>query len=323
MKQLVLLSAFIFFSLLVSSQQKIEVETGEKSMSKGQQMAVIVLIPEAKLSTVEPLWKKYVNNRGFGERVGNLATQIGNIFKSEENMSSRDKLKVEKKEDEWYVRSIEEATITKHSMDIYARMTEQPDGCQFHAFFQYTDSTFINESNADPERIQNMKNYIRDFAVEAYKSEVDNQIKEAKKEVSSQEDVLKDIESLNKKEEKSITRYEADIQELNAGVFEVESDIVRLDEVITAKKVTFTTLSKKTPEYGTAKKELKVLTKEKSKYFNKVKSLKEKIKSKEQDIKSAQGKIADNELKLVHQRMVIQEKGLIVEQLTQKKTNIQ
>jgi hypothetical protein len=51
--------------------------------------------------------------------------------------------------------------------------------------------------------------------------------------------------------------------------------------------------------------------------------LKGKIKSKEQDIKSAQGKIGENELKLVRQRAVIQEKELIVEQLIVKKDGIQ
>ena len=51
-------------------------------MSKGQQMAITVLITEAKPKDAEPIWKKYVNNRGFGERIENLATQIGNIFKS-------------------------------------------------------------------------------------------------------------------------------------------------------------------------------------------------------------------------------------------------
>ena len=208
-------------------------------------------------------------------------------------------------------------------MDIYAQMTELPEGCQFSAFFQYTDSIFINESNSDPDRIENMKSYVRNFGVEAYKSVVDDQIKEAKKEVSRQEDVLKDIESDSKKEEKAIARYETDIQEYNAGIFEVENDIVRLDEAITTNKVTFATLTKKTPEYDIAKKALKDLAKEKSKYFSKIKSLKSKIKSKEMDIKSAKGTITQNDIKLNNQQVVISEKQKIVDQLTEKKAAIQ
>jgi len=323
MKHFYILTAFLSIAIFAHSQQKIEVEIGQKNMSKGAQTAITVLIPEAKPKDIESVWKKYVNNRSFGERVGNLATQVGNIFKSDENQVNRDKLKVEKIGDELFVKSIEQAMITKHSMDIYARMVELPEGCQFNTFFQYTDSAFINETNADPEQIQNMKSYVRDFGVIAYQGIVDGQIKEAKKEVSRQEDVLKDIESDSKKEEKAIARYETDIQEYNAGIFEVENDIVRLDEAITANKVTFATLTKKTPEYDIAKKALKDLAKEKSKYFDKIKSLKSKIKSKEMDIKSAKGTITQNDVKLNNQQVVISGKQKIVDQLTEKKAAIQ
>lgn len=323
MKQIFLLFAAFMMALNASSQYKVEVETGEKPMSKGTQMAFTVMIPEAKTEEVEPVWKKYVNNRSVGERISNLATQVGNIFKSEENRASRDRLKVETKGGEMYVRSIEVNKISRYSMDVYARITQLPEGCQFSAFFQYTDSAFINESNVDDERILSLKSYIRDFGVEAYQSVVDNQIKEAKKEVSKQEGVLKDIESKTKKEEKSITRYESDIQKSNARIFEVENDIVRVNEIITLKKTSFSAMLKGTTEFDEAKKELKVLEKEKSACFREVKSLKGKIKSKEMDIKSAKNKIEKNEQDRKKQRLVIQEKENIVDQLAKKKAGIQ
>lgn len=323
MKPALLLLVLFSISMLAKAQQKIEVETGEKNMSKGQQMAVIVLIPEAKPADVEPVWKKYINNRSFGERVGNLAVQIGNLFKNEDNKVNRDKLKVEKNGDELYVRSIEEAILSKHSMDIYARMTELPQGCQFYAFFQYTDSVFINESNVDQEHIENMKSYIRNFGVEVYKNVVDEQIKEARKEVTKQEDALEDIQSASKKQEKAIARYETDIQEYNAGIVDVEADIKRLDENITPKKIALEALTKKTQEYDAAKKELKELSKEKSGYFGKIKSLKSKIKSKETDINTAKGKITQNDIQLNKQQLVIQAKQKIIDQLIAKKEAIQ
>ncbi len=306
-----------------SSQYKVEVETGEKNMSKGTQMAFTVMVPESKSKDIEPLWKKYINNRSVGERISNLATQVGNIFKSEENKASRDRLKVDKKGDELYVRSIEVDKISKYSMDVYARIVEMPEGCQFSAFFQYTDSAFINESNVDAERILSLKTYIHDFGVEAYKNVVDDQIKAAQKEVSRQQGELKDIESNTKKEEKAITRYESDIQEYNAGIFAVENDIMRVNETIELRKTAFSVLIKETPEYDAAKKEMKELEKGKSKYFRDIKSLKGKIKSKELDIKSAKNKIADNELDMKKQRIVIKEKEQFVDQLIRKKEGIQ
>lgn len=323
MKHFYFLSAFLLVAICALSQKKIEVEIGQKNMSKGTQTAITVLIPEAKPNDVEPVWKKYVNNRSVGERVGNLATQVGNIFKSEEKQVNRDKLKVEKIGDELYVKSIEQDMITKHSVDIYARMIELPEGCQFNTFFQYSDSVFINEANADPDQIQNMKSYIHDFGVLAYQNVVDDQIKEAKKEVSKQEGVLKDLESDSKKEEKNITRLEVDIQETEAEIVGIESDIKRLDEKIAAQKITFSGLKKGTPEYDTGKSEQKDLAKEKAKYFNKIKSAKSKIKSKQMDIKSLQTKIAMNDAKITTQQTVIQVKEQIVQDLIQKKESIQ
>jgi len=323
MKRLILFSVILFFSLSGNSQQKIDVVVGEKNMSKGQQMAITVLIPEAKAKDVEPLWKKYINNRGFGERIGNLATQLGNIFKSEENQANRDKLKVEKNGDELYVRSIEQSSITSHSMDVYARLTDLPEGCQFSTFFQYTDSVFINESNTDQERIQNMKSYIREFGVVVYRSVVDEQIKDAKKEVSKQEGLLKDIESDSRKEEKAISRFEVDIQEFESGIAVIESDIKLLDEKIATKKLAFAQLKKGEADYDLSKAELKDLTKQKSRNYGKIKSSKSKIKSKQMDIKSAKEEITQNDSQLAKQQLVLQEKEGIIEQLEKKKEAIQ
>ena len=323
MKNLFILFAFIFFSFIARSQQKIEVEISEKPMSKGQQMAIAVLIPEAKTSDVEPLWKNYINKRGIGERLGNIATSIGNVFKSEENKVDRDKLSVQKKGDEWYIRSIEETSISNHSLDVYARSSNLPEGCQFYAFFQYTDSIFINETNVDAERLQNMKIFIHDFAVEVYKSVVDDQIKAAKKVVAEEEKTLKKIESNSVKEEKAISRYEVDIQEYEADIRDVENDITRMDTIISGKKAAFSLLTKGTPEYDVAKGEIKDLSKAKSKSFSKIKSYKSKIKSKQGDIKSSNSKIAQNEVKVSLQQNVIKEKEQIVDDLEKKKEKIE
>lgn len=323
MKSILLITVFIFLSLITLPQQKIEVGTETISMSKGQQMAFTVIVPEAKAKELEPIWKKYVNNRRLGERINNLTTQIGNLFKSQENQASRDKLKVEKNGDEYYVRAVKETLLTKHPMDIYARITELTEGCKLNAFFQYTDSIFINDTNADPERIQNIKSYIRDFGVAAYQNVVDDQIKDAKKEVSKQESLLKDIEANSKKEAKAIARYETDIEECHAEIKSIETDIARLEENVSTKKIAFESMSKSSPEYEPAKKELKDLSKNKSKYFDKIKSSKSKIKSREMDIKTAKNKITQNDSAEKKQQEVIDGKQKIVDQLVEKKNNIQ
>jgi hypothetical protein len=101
MKQFFLFTIIILANYWAQAQQKVEAGTELMNMSKGQQMAFTVIVPEAKAKDIEPTWKKYVNNRSIGERFSNLTTQIGNLFRSKENQSNRDKLKVEKNGDEF------------------------------------------------------------------------------------------------------------------------------------------------------------------------------------------------------------------------------
>lgn len=323
MKNILLLSVFLLAGFFSGAQEKIVVNLEDKTMSQGLQMAATVIIPESKIKDVDPIWRKYINNRSLGERLGNLTTQVGNIFKNEENKVDRDKLKVDKKGDEWYVRAIDEPSITNHKLDVYARAADVPGGCQFNAFFQFTDSIFINKNNLEEERLLNLKTFIHEFAVEVYKSAVEDQIKEAKKVLSSEERVMKKIESGLVKEQKAISRYEVDIQEYETEIRAVEYDIVRTDTIMGRKKVELAMIKKGTPEYDVAKGEMKELSKTKSKDFGKIKSFKSKIKSKQGKIKSANSKIAQNEVKLTIQQKVIDEKQRIVEELELKKENIQ
>ncbi len=322
MKTLQLFAVLLLISFIARSQKNIEVETGLLPMSKGEQMAFSVLIPESKANEIEPIWKRYVNSRSVGERVNNLTTQIGNIFRSDEKDAVRDKLKVQKNGNELFVRAIKEMSLTKESLDIYALLTNQEDGCKVSTFFQYTDSVFINDTSADKEQIQNIRSYIRDFGVIAYREVVDEQINKAKKDAKEEENILKDLMSASRKEEKAIVSHETDIDELKAEIKTIENDISRLDEIIDEKKLNLEMLIKKSPEYDIAKKEIKELSKDKSKYFKKIKSCKTKIKSREMDISDSKDKIKQHKLQAEKQQELIDGKLKIVDLLIEKKAGI-
>lgn len=322
MKTLQLFAVLLLISFIARSQKNIEVETGLLPMSKGEQMAFSVLIPESKATDIEPIWKRYVNSRSVGERVNNLTTQIGNIFRSDEKDAVRDKLKVQKNGNELFVRAIKEMSLTKESLDIYALLTNQEDGCKVSTFFQYTDSVFINDTSADKEQIQNIRSYIRDFGVIAYREVVDEQINKAKKDAKEEENILKDLMSASRKEEKAIVSHETDIDELKAEIKTIENDISRLDEIIDEKKLNLEMLIKKSPEYDIAKKEIKELSKDKSKYFKKIKSCKTKIKSREMDISDSKDKIKQHKLQAEKQQELIDGKLKIVDLLIEKKAGI-
>jgi len=208
-------------------------------------------------------------------------------------------------------------------MDIYARITGQSDGCVLTAFFQYTDSVFMNEYNVDKERLQSIKNYVREFEVLAYKNVVDEQIKKAKKDVSEQEGILKDFESDSKRQNKSVTRMEVDIKEYESDMKSLESDIKFLEGKISAQNQLLLSSAKGSTEYAAAKSSVRDLNKEKSKSFSKIKSLENKIRTKKSDIKDAEDKIFSDDKNAAKQKPVVEEKQKIVDLLVQKKEAIQ
>ncbi|HAH26315.1 MAG TPA: hypothetical protein DCL77_21540 [Prolixibacteraceae bacterium] len=306
-----------------NSQNKIEVQTTEKEMTQGPQTAFTMLIPKSKAKEVEMLWNKYVNNRPANERFKNLTTGVGNIFKSKDKKTKRDPLKMEKKGDELHVKSIELDKISLYPMDIYAVINQLPEGCQLSAFFQYTDSVFINPSNTPEDRLNLISDFVRDFGREAYKNVVDEHIKLANRDVSREESNLKELHAGIQRAEKSITRDETLIQQYNTKISELRNDSASMIEAIASKKKEFSEMSKDSADFENTKAELKSQEKEKARIPREIRLLEGKIKSKELDIESARNQIAENELEIKNQQAVVQEKQQIAEELIREKGEIQ
>lgn len=323
MKRLFFLLLAIIITLHVRSQYRVEVETGERKMSKGNQTAFTVMIPDAKTDDIEVLWKKYVNIRPSGERIDNLNTQIGNIFRSKENRVKRDQLKMTRNGDELYIRSVEIDQISNYPMDVYARLTQLPEGCQLSAFFQYTDSVFLNESTVDENKLILLQNYVRDFGVEAYKTIMDKNIKMATKEVTKEQNRLKELQANTLREEKSILRNETAIQEFKDRITQLKSDSASLLETIDIREKEIAAMDKDSLEYMLLERELTELEKLKSRYGREIKTLHARIKSRELDIESARNQITSNELEIDNQAKVIEQKQQVAEELIREKGQIE
>jgi len=310
-------------ALHASSQYKIEVETGEKKMSKGTQTAFTVMIPDSKTDEIEVLWRKYVNIRPAGERIDNLNTQIGNIFRSKEKRVKREPLKMVRNGEELYFRSVDIERISNYPMDVYAHVTQLPEGSRLSAFFQYTDSVFINESNVDTNRFALLTDYVRTFGIEAYKTVVNNNLKVANKELSREQNRLKDLQASSLREEKSILRNEAVIQEFKERISQLKADSANLIETIDSREEEIAEMDKDSVEYMLLDKELKEMQKGKLRYAREIRTLKTKIKTKELDIESARNQIATNELEIDNQQKIIENKQQVAEELIREKGEIQ
>jgi len=323
MKLLVILLVVMSWALNVNSQNKIEVEGAVKETSLGPKATFTVLIPESKVLDIENRWKKYVNNRTVDKRVKNFTTQVGNVFKSKDKKTRRNRLTMDKKRDELHIRSIELGKISSSPMDVYAIITQMPEGCQLIAFFQYTDSVFIDPSNTDDSRLNLIADFVSDFGVKAYRNVVDENIKTANRELSREESVLKELNASTLRAEKSISRYETLIQEYNSRIAILRNDSANLIESIDLKKQQFSEIPLDSTNYKKTKAELKFLEKERAKYPRDIRTLTGKIKSKELEIQSARNQIAQNELEIKNQEAVIREKQQIAEELIKEKGEIQ
>ena len=323
MKQLIILLAIQFMAFYAISQNKIEVQTIEKQMSQGPQTAFTMLIPKSKAKDVEMRWNKYVNSRPVNERFKNLTTGVGNIFKSKDNKTKREPLKMEKNGEELHVRSIELDKISLSPLDIYAIVNQLPDGCQLNAFFQYTDSVFINPSNSDEDRLNSIADFVRDFGVEAYRNVVDEHIKLANRDLSKEETNLKNLHASNQRAEKSIATDKTLIQQYNSKISELRNDSASMIKTIALKTKEFSDMQQDSVNYKKAKAQLKSLERENARLPREIISLKGKIKSRELDIESEKNQLAENDIAIKNQEAIIQQKQQIAEELIREKGDIQ
>lgn len=323
MNRLIILLVAMSMAFFANSQNKIEVQTTKKQMSQGPQTAFTMLIPKTKTQGIEILWKKYVNKRTVNERFKNLTAGVGNIFKSKDNKTKRDPLKMAKKGDELHVTSIELDKISLYPMDIYATIKQLPEGCQLSAFFQYTDSVFINPSNTDEDRLGLITDFVHDFGVEAYRNVVDENIKQANRNVSKEETNLKELHASIQRAEKSIIRDESLIQQYNSKISELKNDSASMIETLALKKKEFSEMQQDSVDFKKAKAELKSRERENARLPREIRILKGNIKTKELDIESAKNQIAENEIAIKNQEAVIQQKQQIAEELIREKGDIQ
>ena len=323
MKRLFILSLAILIIHHAAAQNKIDVDVSNKKMSKGEHTAFTVMIPDSETDEVTASWRKYVNVRPTGERIDNLNTQIGNIFRNKDNRFKREKLKMVKNGEELYIRSVAIDQISKYPMDVYATINQLPEGCQLSAFFQYTDSLFIDETNVEENLFSSIKDYVRNFGVETYRTIMDNNIKVASKAVTREQNRLKDLQASTLREEKSILRNESAIQEYNARISQLRTDSANLVKNLESRQKELTELAKDSAEYMLVEKEITSLEKEKTRFSRDIRYLKTRIKSKELDIESAKNQIASNELEIDNQTKLIENKQQVAEQLIREKGEIQ
>lgn len=332
MKNLILIFVFVSLSLVIIAQEKVEVTVIEKEMSQGTQVGFVVIVPEAGIDFVENRWKKYANDRSIIENIakGSPGRLVENTYKTIANAISpdkdleknRQKLRVVKENDEFVVRGIVHKHVTQQLLDIYARIVQLEHGTQVSAFFRYSDSVFIDQSNADEETIISIKNYMYGFGVETYRKEVENQIDDQKKELRKLNTVLDNLVSKNESFEKSISRAESEIISIESEISLNNEQLPRATRLVSDTRKQMLGQKKNSVEYESLKETLKEREKDKKKIINQNKNLRTKIKQQEFRIKKALGEIANNEKGQQMQQSVIEKQEQVILGLETKLGNI-
>uniref|UniRef100_UPI0032175E11 hypothetical protein n=1 Tax=uncultured Draconibacterium sp. TaxID=1573823 RepID=UPI0032175E11 len=331
MKTLISLVLLFLFCVTAGAQEKVIVEVSEKEMSEGVQTAFSVLIPESSPKVVTKEWKKFINERSIFEFATKGTAQtfekailgISNNFSDEKKGYSKNALKIEERSgNELVAHNVVHQNISDVGLDVIAQVSAADSGVYLNSFFKYTDSVFISESNTSVEDLNTIKEYIRQFGVETYKVVVADQIKAEEKELKKQEDILKDSQRSNKQLDKSIGRYESDIDEYKYNIKVQQRELESIDERLQTYKASLRSTNKKSDEYYLVKENLKNAEREHKKNLKSLKSNKNKIKKNQSNIKDAKSDIAANKKVQKIQKEVIEKQEERVEEYKRKLTSI-
>ncbi|MCY1722251.1 hypothetical protein OU798_17995 [Prolixibacteraceae bacterium Z1-6] len=329
-KHLALLLIFLA-CVVAEAQEKVEVEVSEKEMSEGIQTAFTVFIPESSAKSVTKEWEKFINERSIFEFATKGTTQtfekafmgISNIFSDDKKVYSKRSLKIEERAgNELIAFNVVHEDISNLYLDVIAKISAVDSGVYVNSFIKYADSVFISEANTSVDNLNTIKEYIRQFGVETYKIVVAEQVESEEKELKKQEDILKDSKRAIKQLDKSIGRYDTEIDQHKYDTKVLTRELEGIEERLQMAKGALRNTKKKSEEYYLIKEKVKEVENERKKNLNSLKSNKNKISKNQSAIKDAENQIIANEKIQAIQSEVIKKKELRVEEYKTKYSNI-
>ncbi|MCF8378167.1 MAG: hypothetical protein K9H49_01240 [Bacteroidales bacterium] len=253
------------------SQKKIEVTTETVSMSKGEQPAYIVQVPEANYDDVLKEWTKLIRQNT--------------------------KSKVEEEGIEYVILGTEIESIINQPINIYSAIIKADSSSKLIAAFEIDSMPYVyNEENKDLQAEKthhNIQHFMRDFAVEQYKNKVSEDLKNAEKDLKTKnkehKDITKDIEN----NQKDIQESEQNIKNSQDLISSYTGENERKLSEINNKKESISSLSGDEELAKQAKDQLKTLEKEKRSIENKLEKENKNIVGYEADIQEAERNITN------------------------------
>ncbi|MBX2964713.1 MAG: hypothetical protein KF845_01115 [Cyclobacteriaceae bacterium] len=259
------------------------VEVVNSAMSKGQQSGFQVDIPEVAPDQVEK----------------NLQNDIRNKTKS----------KVVKTDNEYSIQETLLSSISDKPLNVYAVLTKLDSSTRVVYFFEQ-DSVFVS-GDADVNKANLCKEYVRTFAINQYKEQTQKRIKDEKSKLDDLEKDLRKLMSQNQSMHADVKKLESGINNINMDIKANEgAQAIKTKEIYTQKEQVAMIKDKETKK--TAEKVLDDLNKENKKLRNEHESLNKKIVKNRADIESIKVKIGYNvEDQAVKKKAISQQRAYI------------
>lgn len=221
------------------SQQQVVVEEVIKEMSKGTQTGFEVVIPEVTFKSVQNNLNRYLRKES--------------------------KSRAEEANGEIFILGAVNKNIHPSPFNIYVKHLEVNDGVRLTAFFTPDDTVYF--SNAlDNEKAIAIKKYLRDFALQEYRSVVKDELEVQKRRLTALENELESMVKAKQRSEKNINEAKRDIESNNRSLVDFSKlDTIKSEEILRQKDVVSRLQGTGGEEEKLAAKKLKSLENEKRK----------------------------------------------------------
>jgi hypothetical protein len=233
---------FILMSQSVLSQEVIEVKNIQALMSKGTQPCYVVDIPQADLKIVQQNWiKKLQEGIKIKVKVVNQELILAGVVKNE---------------------------FSNDTVNIYSLLIQREEArIILNVFVEFNGIFFAPKEDktdlASDKIDNNIKNYVRSFAVEQYKAAVANDLVGEQKFLENQQDELKKLEKDEENMIKDNSSLENDIDKTEREISEIERNITLKDQEIQSNNTSILTLTSDADKKASQEKQ-KGLEKEKN-----------------------------------------------------------
>ena len=247
--------AGIIIGFQVSAQVPVKISGKNVTMSKGEQPAFIVEIPQANIESVKKSWMKLIRQNT--------------------------KSKVSTENSEITILNTQIDGISEKPVNIYSAVYQVDSAVKLVSLFEIDSTFFSFDGDKDDmtyERTyRGIEHFLHDFAVAEYREAVEAELKVESKELKNLNNELQKLVKQTETFHKKIKQNESDSLNAEAQISSLEVDKQRKQGEIDSKKESMSSIAGDKELHNEAKKHLKSLEKQRKKIEKEIDKLKANI----------------------------------------------